>query len=43
MQLFELISVAVDARIQRCDNLRFCSLNMVAMLERTVTREAKYI
>jgi len=40
MQLFELISVAVDVRIQRCDNLRFCSLNTVAMLERILTRQA---
>jgi len=40
MQLFEVISVAVDNRIQRRDNLRLCSLNMVAMLGRILTRRA---
>jgi hypothetical protein len=40
MQVFEVISVAVDNRIQRRDNLRLCSLNMVAMLGRTLTRQA---
>jgi hypothetical protein len=43
MHIFELIPIAVVARIQRCDNLRICSLNVVAMLERILRRQAMYL
>jgi len=41
--ILHVISAAVDSRIQRCDNLRFCSLKVVAILERILTSQTMYL